>query len=124
MALMSGSLRAGFLLLILWQLLTLVGCEKYEQIPVPDQKAALVGRWSAGTNFIELEADGDIALEIDGATETFLVRKGSLRSLDGESICIGVGERQEGDCLSISAAPYMSAGRETISVEGVELARE
>ena len=110
--------------MILWQLLTLVGCEKYEQIPVPDQKAALVGRWSAGTNFIELEADGDIALEIDGATETFLVRKGSLRSLDGESICIGVGERQEGDCLSISAAPYMSAGRETISVEGVELARE
>lgn len=105
-------------------LLIVPSCEQYEQIRVPDQKADFIGRWSEGSNFLELEPEGDVNLEIEGPTESFLVRKGSLRSFDGASICVGLGERQQGDCLSISETPYRSEGREVILVGGVELARE
>jgi hypothetical protein len=111
-------------LLAAFWLLPLPSCGQYEQIRVPDQKIDFIGRWSEGSNFFELEPDGNANLEIEGSTESFLVRKGSLRSFDGESICVGVGERQQGDCLSISETPYRSGGRELILIGGVELARE
>jgi len=120
--------RTGLLLLLLlvmvWQIFALVGCERYEQIEVPEQKNDFAGRWSAGSNFFELEADGDVSLEIEGPNESFMIRSGSLRSLEGESICIGVGERQRSDCLPISEAPYSSGDQEVIRVGGVELTRE
>jgi hypothetical protein len=122
----SMNLRTPWItgLIIAFWLVTLPSCEQYDQILVPDQKADFIGRWSEGPNFFELEPDGDVNLEIEGPTESFLVRKGSLRSFDGESICVGVGERQQGDCLTISETPYRSGGREVILVESVELARE
>ena len=119
----SNSKRFG-LLLILWQLFVGVACERYEQISVPEEKADFIGRWSAGSNFFELEENGDVNLEIEGPTESLLVRKGSLRSLEGESICVGVGKRHQGDCLPISATPYTAEGRELIRLGGVELERE
>ena len=123
---MNTNLRIPWItgLMIAFGLLTLASCEQYDQIRVPDQKADFIGRWSEGANIFELEPDGDVNLEIEGPTESFLVRKGSLRSFNDESICVGVGERQQGDCLSISETPYRSRGRELIRVGGVELARE
>ncbi len=111
-------------LLAAFWLITFPSCEQYEQIRVPDQKIDFIGQWSEGSNFFELEPDGTVNLGIEGPTESFLVRKGSLRSFDGESICVGVGGRQKGGCVSISASPYRSGGREVIVVGGVELARE
>ena len=123
MSMKSNTLRFIGLLLVCW-MQPLSGCERYEQIRVPGQKADFIGRWSEGPNFFELEPDGGVDLEIQGPTESLLVRKGSLRSFEAESICVGVGERQQGDCLSISINPYTSGGREVILVGGVKLARE
>jgi hypothetical protein len=86
-------------------LLIVAGCERYEQIRVPEEKIDFIGRWSEGSNFFDLEPDGTVNLEVDGPTESRLVREGSLRSFDGQSICIGVGELDQGDCLSISDTP-------------------
>ncbi len=89
------------LLLAFW-LLTLSGCERYEQIRVLVQKVDFIGQWSEGSNFFELELDGDVSLEIDGSSESFLVCKGSLRSFEGESVCVGVAERQQGEIKAAS----------------------
>ena len=111
-------------LLAAFCLLVLPSCKQYVQIRVPDQKVEFIGRWSEGSNFFELEPDGKVNLEIEGPTESLLVRKGSLRSFDRQSICVGVGEWQQAECLVISEVPYRSGGREVILVGGVELARE
>lgn len=124
MTVTAGLRRACIVLLILWQPIAAAGCERYAQISVPEQKKDFIGRWSAGPNFFELGPDGEVNLELEASARTFLIRKGSLRYFGAESICVGVGERQEGDCLSISADPYASSGREVIVLEGVELARE
>lgn len=104
--------------------LILPSCKQSVQIAVPEQKVDFIGRWSEGSNFFELEPDGKVDLEIDGPTESRLVRKGSLRSFDGQSICIGVGEWQPEKCLVISEVPYRSGGREVILLGGIELARD
>ena len=124
---MKRRIQWGMGLLTAVWVLVLPGCGQYEQIRVPEQKAGFIGRWSEGSegsDFFELEPDGNVNLEIQGPTESFLIRKGSLRSFEAESVCVGAGERQQGDCLSISTNPYTSGGREVILVEGVELARE
>jgi hypothetical protein len=115
--------RASMLLSVLWPLLVIEGCDRYEQISVPERKSDFVGQWSAGSNFFELEEDGDVSIEIEGAARFFMSRSGSLRSFEGELICIGVGEWQQADCLPISASPYASGGQEVIRIIGVELAR-
>ena len=104
--------------------LILPSCKQSVQIAVPEQKVDFIGRWSEGSNFFELERDGRVDLEIDGPAESRLVRTGSLRNFDGQSICIGVGEWQPAKCLVISQVPYRSGGREVILLGGVELERE
>ncbi len=104
--------------------LAVTACERHPQIRVPDQKADFVGRWSAGSNYFDLEPDGTVSLEIEDSGRALLVRDGSLRRLDDEAICFGVGELQAGDCLEISKSPYAVDGRDRIEIGGVELERE
>lgn len=101
-----------------------VACEWHPQIRVPEDKAEFVGRWSDGSNYMHLYADGRIDLYLEWPGGAIMVREGSLRRFKGQEICFGVVEFLESNCLGISEEPYEDDGRVMIELRGIQLRSE
>lgn len=112
-------------LLISAFLVTLTGCQWHEQIPVPEQRADFIGRWSDGDDYLELEPDGSVNLSIHFPKGYLGVLRGSLHRFDETTFCVGIVRLSEGDCWPISRGPNGPPGEPPrILLGGVELIRD
>ena len=103
---------------------TLVACDGGDAIPVPESKRGFVGRWSAGPSFLELSAAGRFDCEIEGESQSLLIRSGSLRSFEGNRICVGVGSLQSPECFEATVESTPAGAGDAIRVLGVVLRKE
>jgi hypothetical protein len=97
-------------------LLLLVACAN----PVPPEKSAYVGEWSAPGMNLSITQDGRVDYKrIKGGTTTTI--SAPLKKFEGDNFVVGVGLWIT--TFVVSKPPHEVAGRWKMTVDGVELIR-
>jgi hypothetical protein len=105
------------LLVLIPALLMLSACEP----PVPQDKVAYVGEWSAQTMNLTLTQDGTVRYKrVRGNVTTSI--DAPLRRFDGDNFVVGVPFIST--TFEVSKPPYQEAGIWKMVVDGVELTRD
>jgi hypothetical protein len=96
--------------------LVLCACGK----PVPEEKAAYVGEWSAPTMELVITQEGDVAYKRrkDGLTTSV---QGPLKEFQGENFAVGIGPMTT--VFVVSKPPHQDGARWKMVVDGVELTK-
>lgn len=97
-------------------LVFLVACAN----PVPPEKAAYVGDWSAPGMSLLITQDGSVSYKrIKGSVTTSI--NAPLKKFEGDNFVVGIGMWTT--TFVVSKPPRLDAGRWKMTVDGVELTR-